>query len=385
MEIKKIRLGGILLPSNVLMAPLAGYTCYPFRMLAYEMGAGLCFTEMSSANALKYQDKATRRLLFTTAEEPVKAVQLLGGIPAVMEEMACGELLAGFDVIDINMGCPVPNVFKSGEGSALMLDQKRASAIIRGCKKSGKPVTVKCRTGIHENNMFTAEFARMCEASGADMITIHGRSRNMMYDGTPCYKEIAHAKAAVSIPVIANGGIYSAEDAEKMMEHTGADGIMLARYALENGVCGKRCGAGAHRRGLPKLWQQHLFRLRQTQKNGASGGGKPYPGQTGLWLHRSGTGGSAGLSGIGRRKRLGEDPFSGKLGAGGAKRGNWARWAGKGRALLKAQACRWCTEISSSPGQAAAEKLCFLRESRELPPLLFPKTAILPESFSPRA
>lgn len=223
-----------MLSSNVLMAPLAGYTCYPFRMLAYEMGAGLCFTEMSSANALKYQDRATRRLLFTTAEEPVRAVQLLGGIPAVMERMACSELLAGFDVIDINMGCPVPNVFKSGEGSALMLDQKRASAIIRGCKKSGKPVTVKCRTGIRENNMFAAEFARMCEASGADMITIHGRSRDMMYDGTPCYKEIAHAKAAVSIPVIANGGICSAEDAEKMMERTGADGIMLARYALEN-------------------------------------------------------------------------------------------------------------------------------------------------------
>lgn len=234
MEIKKIRLGGILLSSNVLMAPLAGYTCYPFRMLAYEMGAGLCFTEMSSANALKYQDRATGRLLFTTAEEPVRAVQLLGGIPAVMERMACSELLAGFDVIDINMGCPVPNVFKSGEGSALMLDQKRASAIIRGCKKSGKPVTVKCRTGIRENNMFAAEFARMCEASGADMITIHGRSRDMMYDGTPCYKEIAHAKAAVSIPVIANGGICSAEDAERMMERTGVDGIMLARYALEN-------------------------------------------------------------------------------------------------------------------------------------------------------
>lgn len=234
MEIKKIRLGGMLLSSNVLMAPLAGYTCYPFRMLAYEMGAGLCFTEMSSANALKYQDRATRRLLFTTAAEPVRAVQLLGGIPAVMERMVCSELLADFDVIDINMGCPVPNVFKSGEGSALMLDQKRASAIIRGCKKSGKPVTVKCRTGIQGNNMFAAEFARMCEASGADMITIHGRSRDMMYDGAPCYKEIAHAKAAVSIPVIANGGIYSAEDAEKMMEHTGADGIMLARYALEN-------------------------------------------------------------------------------------------------------------------------------------------------------
>ena len=246
MEIKKLRLGGMLLPSNVLMAPLAGYTCYPFRMLAYEMGAGLCFTEMSSANALKYQDRATRRLLFTTADEQPKAVQLLGGIPAVMEQMACSELLADFDIIDINMGCPVPNVFKSGEGSALMLDLKRASAIIRGCKKSGKPVTVKCRTGIHESNMITAEFARMCEASGADMITVHGRSRNMMYDGTPCYKEIAHAKAAVSIPVIANGGIYSVEDAEEMMERTGADGIMLARYALENPfifsvLTGKKC------------------------------------------------------------------------------------------------------------------------------------------------
>ena len=234
MEIKKIRLGGLLLPSNVFMAPLAGYTSYPFRMLAYEMGAGLCFTEMSSANALKYSDKATRRLLFTTREEPVKAVQLLGGDPAVMAQMACSELLKDFDIIDINMGCPVPNVFKSGEGSALMTDQRRAAAIIRGCRKSGKPITVKCRTGIQKDHMFAAEFARMCEDAGADMITIHGRSRSMMYDGECCYEEIAQAKAAVSIPVIANGGIFSAKDAEEMMERTGADGVMIARYALEN-------------------------------------------------------------------------------------------------------------------------------------------------------
>ena len=234
MEVRKLRLGGLLLPSNVLMAPLAGYTCYPFRMLAYEMGAGLCFTEMVSANALKYQDKATKRLLLTTEKEKIKAVQLLGGIPAVMEQMACSELLAPFDIIDINMGCPVPNVFKSGEGSALMLDQGRAAAIIRGCKKSGKIVTVKCRTGIREEDMFTAEFARMCEDAGADMITVHGRSRSMMYDGKPYYGEIAQAKAAVSIPVIANGGIYSPEDADEMMERTGADGVMIARYGLEN-------------------------------------------------------------------------------------------------------------------------------------------------------
>ncbi len=234
MEIRNIRLGSILLPSNVFMAPLAGYTCYPFRMLAYEMGAGLCFTEMVSANALKYEDRATKRLLFTTGEEKIRAVQLLGGIPAVMEQMACSELLSDFDVIDINMGCPVPNVFKSGEGSALMLDQKRASAIIRGCRKSGKPVTVKFRTGIREDAMFAAEFARMCEASGADLITVHGRSRSMMYDGEPYYEEIEQAKSAVSIPVIANGGICSAKDAEQMMDRTGADGVMLARHALEH-------------------------------------------------------------------------------------------------------------------------------------------------------
>ncbi|MCI8790008.1 MAG: tRNA-dihydrouridine synthase family protein [Lachnospiraceae bacterium] len=234
MEIKRLRLGGILLPSNVFMAPLAGYTCYPFRMLAYELGAGLCFTEMSSANGLKYADRATRRLLHTTAEEPVRAVQLLGGDPAVMTRMACSELLKDFDIIDINMGCPVPNVFKSGEGSALMADQKRAAAIIRGCRKSGKIITVKCRTGIREERMFAAEFVRMCEDAGADLVTVHGRSRSMMYDGACCYEEIAQAKAAVSIPVIANGGIFSAKAAEEMMERTGADGVMIARYALEN-------------------------------------------------------------------------------------------------------------------------------------------------------
>ncbi len=233
-DIKPLRVGGLLLPSNVLMAPLAGYTCYPFRMLAYELGAGLCFTEMCSANALKYEDRATNRLLLTTKNEHIKAVQLLGGNPAVMEQMAKSGLLADFDIIDINMGCPVPNVFKSGEGSALMLDQKRAAAIIRGCKKSGKIITVKCRVGIREDELFAAEFARICEDAGADMITIHGRARSMMYDGEPHRKEIEQAKAAVSIPVIANGGIFSVEDATKMLANTGADGIMIGRYGLEH-------------------------------------------------------------------------------------------------------------------------------------------------------
>ncbi len=232
--IRKLRVGNLLLPSNILMAPLAGYTCYPFRMLAYELGAGLCFTEMTSANGLKYQDRANCRLLLTTEKEKIKAVQLLGGDPAVMEHTACGELLKDYHIIDINMGCPVPNVFKSGEGSALMLDLPRAAALIRSCKKSGKIVTVKCRAGVWPDHRIAAEFARMCEAAGADLITIHGRTRSMMYDGRPWYDEIEQAKAAVSIPVIANGGIFSSGQARKVMEDTGADGVMIARYGLEN-------------------------------------------------------------------------------------------------------------------------------------------------------
>lgn len=216
------------------MAPLAGYTCYPFRMLCSELGAGLCYTEMVNCNALKYKDKATQKLLFTTGEEKIKAAQLVGSDPRIMEKMARSDYFAEFDIIDINMGCPVPNVFKSGQGSALMGDLKKASSIIKGCKKSGKVITVKCRVGIKEDAMIAGEFAKMCEDSGAELITVHGRSRNMMYHGTAYFDQIEQAKSVVKIPVIANGGIFSADDAEKMMDLTGADGVMIARYALEN-------------------------------------------------------------------------------------------------------------------------------------------------------
>ena len=234
MEIKKLRLNHLIIPSNLFMAPLAGYTCYPFRMLCRELGAGLCFTEMVSCNALKYKDRATRNLLFTTTDETIKAAQLLGGDPRIMEQAACSEYLAPFDIIDINMGCPVPNVIKSGEGCALMLDPKRAAAIIRGCRRSGKIVTVKCRIGMTEEELIAAEFVKMCEDAGASLVSIHGRTRSMMYNGVPYYEQIAQAKSAVSIPVIANGGIMSAADADRMLEQTGADGVMLARGAFEN-------------------------------------------------------------------------------------------------------------------------------------------------------
>ena len=230
----EIMVGGIRFSSNVLMAPLAGYTCFPFRLMAERLGAGSAYTEMVSSDALKYNDNATAKLLYTDDREKLKCVQLLGSIPAVFERAAKSERLEKFDIIDINMGCPVPNVVKAGEGSALLEDLPRASKIIEACKRSGKVVSVKCRIGMNRQKIVIEEFARMCEWSGADMITVHGRTRDMMYDGAPLYEYIKKAKDSVKIPVFANGGIDSKEAAALMMEKTGADGIMLARYGFEN-------------------------------------------------------------------------------------------------------------------------------------------------------
>lgn len=231
---KPLTVGNIALDGNVFMAPLAGYTCFPFRLMARRLGAALAFTEMTSANGLKYSDEATRKLLFTNELEYPKAVQLLGSEPSVFEHACRSGYLEPFDIVDINMGCPVPNVIKSGEGCALMTKPDTAAKIIEACKRSGKLVTVKCRVGMSENDIAAAEFAKICENAGADMLTIHGRTRNMMYDGEPLYEHIAEAKSAVDIPVIANGGIFSEDDAVEMMRRTGADGVMLARYGFEN-------------------------------------------------------------------------------------------------------------------------------------------------------
>lgn len=229
-------IGGIKFSSNVLMAPLAGYTCFPFRLMVKELGAGSAYTEMVSADALKYNDRATHNLLYTDDREKLKCVQLLGAVPETFEKAAKSGLLEKFDVIDINMGCPVPNVIKSGEGCALMDDIPRASKIIEACKRSGKVVSIKCRVGMNKKRIVIEEFARMCEVSGADMITVHGRTRDMMYDGEPLFDLIKLAKDSVNIPVFANGGIDSKEKAYEMMRQTGADGIMLARYGFENPI-----------------------------------------------------------------------------------------------------------------------------------------------------
>ena len=232
--LKKLHIGSITTDSNVLMAPLAGYTGYPFRVMCRRLGAGLAFTEMVSANGLKYNDKATAKLLYTDAAESPKAVQLLGCVPSAFEAACKGAYTADYEIVDINMGCPVPNIIKNGEGCALTGDLPLAAKIIEACKRSGKVVTVKFRPGMNPKQITVSEFARMCEDAGADMITVHGRTRSMMYDGAPLYEYIAAAKNAVHIPVIANGGIDSEEAAVRMMEQTGADGVMIARYGLED-------------------------------------------------------------------------------------------------------------------------------------------------------
>ncbi len=226
-----IEIAGMVCPNNVFLAPLAGYTNYPFRKLCLSLGAGLTFTEMVSCKGLAYGGAETKKLLFCGEETP-KAAQIFGNDPDIMRAACEGEDLAPFDLIDVNMGCPMPKIVRNGEGSALMENFPLAEKVIAACAKSGKRVSVKFRIGISEDRKIAAEFARLCAGAGACMITVHGRVREKIYAGAPDYAEIAAAKNAVSIPVIANGGVWSKKDAETMLSRTGADGVMIARAAL---------------------------------------------------------------------------------------------------------------------------------------------------------
>lgn len=235
MRLKQIDIGGLHTKNNVFLAPLAGYTNGVFRSLCYELGAGLTFTEMVSAKGLCYDSQKTRELLYIPPEyEGIKACQIFGGDPEYMRKACESEALAPFELIDINMGCPVPKIYKNGEGSYLLNDLRLAEKIISGCKKSGKRISVKFRIGIDKEHIVSAEFAKMCESAGADLICIHGRTKDKIYAGEVDFKEIEKAKSAVKIPVIANGGVFSLADAENLMDRTGADGVAVARGAMYN-------------------------------------------------------------------------------------------------------------------------------------------------------
>jgi nifR3 family TIM-barrel protein len=232
MQLKQIKIGNITLKNNLLLAPIAGYTDFAFRSLCVKYGAAMGFTELVSCKGLLYDNEKTKQLLYTDENEEIKGVQIFGSDPEIMRKACESEDLQKFDIVDINMGCPVSKLFKNGEGSALMTNLTLAEKIIKECEKSGKTITVKFRIGIEQDNLIAKEFAKMCEDAGAKMITIHGRVRTAYYSGDVNYKEIEKAKNAVNIPVIANGGVFEKEDADILMEKTGADGIMIARGAL---------------------------------------------------------------------------------------------------------------------------------------------------------
>ena len=233
MRLREVKIGNLKTGNNVFHAPLAGYTNGVFRTVCEKLGAGLTFTEMVSAKGLCYGSEKTEQLLYVSEDyRGIKAAQIFGNDPEYMRRACESDALAKFDLIDINMGCPVPKIYKNGEGSALMNDLPLVGRIVSECKKSGKLVSVKFRTGLDESRKITAEFARVCAGAGADLICIHGRTRDKMYSGAVDFEEIAAAKRAVDIPVIANGGIFCAADADELLEKTGADGVAVARGAM---------------------------------------------------------------------------------------------------------------------------------------------------------
>ncbi len=232
MRVHELDIAGLKLENNVFLAPMAGYTNYPFRKMCRSLGAGLAFNEMVSAKALAFGSEESKRLLYTGGEESPKAMQLFGSVPVLMRAACESEELSKFDLIDINMGCPMPKIVRNGEGNALMEKPKLAEEIISECAKSGKRIAVKFRVGVKEGDRRAAEFAKLCEGAGACMITVHGRTRDKIYAGPVDYGQIEEAKAAVKIPVIANGGVWNDKDFRKMLDRTGADGVMIARAAL---------------------------------------------------------------------------------------------------------------------------------------------------------
>ena len=232
MKLKSLSIGRLTTKNNLFVAPLAGFSDHVFRSMCYRLGAGLSFTEMVSAKGLYYGSKGTKDLLVTTDDEYLKAAQMFGDDPEIMLTAAKSEAFEKFDLIDVNFGCPVPKVFNNGEGSALLGRPEQAEKIISALVKSNKVVTVKMRLGITEGYPVAVEFGKRMEGAGASLITLHARYRTQYYSGEPDYGQCEKLKNAVKIPVIFNGGVFSVEDADKAIDLTGADGVMLARGVL---------------------------------------------------------------------------------------------------------------------------------------------------------
>ena len=230
-----MRIGNVELENPYILAPMAGVTDLPFRLLCKEQGAGLLCMEMISAKALQYKNKNTKALLSIHPQEYPVSLQLFGSDPKIISEQAKRIEELPFQILDINMGCPVPKVVKNGEGSALMMNPKLVYEIVSETVKAiRKPVTVKIRKGFNDAHVNAVEIAKVIEEAGASAVAVHGRTREQYYSGSADWEIIRQVKAAAGIPVIGNGDVDSCEKAAAMMEQTGCDGVMIGRGAQGN-------------------------------------------------------------------------------------------------------------------------------------------------------
>ena len=233
--IQTLKIGDVSLKNNLILAPMAGVTDLPFRLLCKEQGAGLLCMEMVSAKAIYFNNRNTEELLTIDDREPPVSLQLFGSDPDIISEMAKKIENRPFSILDINMGCPVPKVAGNGEGSALMKNPKLVEEIVsKTAKAIKKPVTVKIRKGFDDEHINAVEIARIAESAGAAAVAVHGRTREQYYSGKADWNIIRQVKEAVKIPVIGNGDVTSPEAARQLMETTGCDGIMIGRGAQGN-------------------------------------------------------------------------------------------------------------------------------------------------------
>lgn len=232
--LKKIKIGNVELENNLILAPMAGVTNRPFRMICKEYGVGMVCTEMASARAMLHNDVKTKRLLNTDGEKRPISMQIFGSDEESMA-FAAKYVSNMADIVDINMGCPAPKVVKNGDGSKLLLDLEKAESIIKSVVQNADvPVTLKIRKGWDKENIVAVEIAKIAEKNGIATITVHGRTRSEFYTGKADLEIIKKVKENVKIPVIGNGDIVDGETAKRMFEYTGVDGIMIGRGSFGN-------------------------------------------------------------------------------------------------------------------------------------------------------
>ena len=231
----KLEIGGVVLENGLVLAPMAGVTDLSYRKLCKEQGCGLVVTEMVSAKAILYKNRNTQELLRIRDEERPAAVQLFGSDAGIMGEIAQVVSEGNCDLIDVNMGCPVPKIVNNGEGSALLKEPKKVEAILTAMvKRSKKPVTVKIRKGFNDASVNAVEIAKIAEGCGVAAVAVHGRTREQFYSGKADWEISRQVKEAVKIPVIGNGDVTGAKEAKAMLDLTGCDGVMIGRGAKGN-------------------------------------------------------------------------------------------------------------------------------------------------------